>query len=180
MFDRCLKFVLQYEGGFSDDPKDPGNWTGGHPGKGILKGTKYGIAANTFPNLDIRNLTIQQAGDIYKRRYWTPNGCDDLPPALALVVFDSAVNSGSGRAQEWLKRSGGDVSAFVGLRLEFLTGLDIWPEYSRGWSRRLAALLQEAGKMEAEDRPVELYDPATNKRVGSGTLIGGRKVYVKK
>ena len=44
-FDKAFDWVMKWEGIFSDDPNDPGNWTGGQPGKGILKGTKFGISA---------------------------------------------------------------------------------------------------------------------------------------
>jgi lysozyme family protein len=57
----CLPYIFAGEGGYTKNAKDPGNWTGGKVGKGILKGTKYGIAAASFPNLDIANLTKEQA-----------------------------------------------------------------------------------------------------------------------
>ena len=46
-FDEVFARLIGHEGGYSADPKDPGNWTGGRPGVGKLLGTKYGIAANT-------------------------------------------------------------------------------------------------------------------------------------
>lgn len=99
------------EGGgkLSLDPEDPGNWTGGSKGAGILKGTKYGVAAADFPDLDIPNLTYDQAGDIAYNRYWVPAGCDSLPPSLALCVFDFAYNSGVHESVKVLQRTIGAV-----------------------------------------------------------------------
>jgi hypothetical protein len=47
--------------GFSSERRDQGNWKSGVVGKGLLKGIKFGIVANTDPSLDIKNLTIEQA-----------------------------------------------------------------------------------------------------------------------
>lgn len=64
--------IAQHEGGFQRNPKDSGNWTGGDVGVGELKGTKYGISAAIFPQLDIFNLTLEQAETIYEKEYWNP------------------------------------------------------------------------------------------------------------
>ena len=66
-FDNAFDRVIGHEGGFTDDPLYRGNWTSGVCGVGECKGTKYGLAAMTYPILDIRNLTLNQAKDIYKR-----------------------------------------------------------------------------------------------------------------
>ena len=60
MFDK----LIGAEGGFQNDPKDRGNWTSGIIGKGECKGTKYGVSAMAYPDLDIENLTIEQAKKI--------------------------------------------------------------------------------------------------------------------
>lgn len=75
----CLAFVLQAEGGYSDDPADPGNWVSGTVGDGALRGTKCGISAAAYPKLDIRNLTQQQIEDIYRQDYFLPVHGNDLP-----------------------------------------------------------------------------------------------------
>jgi lysozyme family protein len=63
-------------------------------GKGQCKGTKYGISAMTYPDLDIRNLTLDQAKAIYKRDWWDRINADDLHPAIVFQVWDFAVNAG--------------------------------------------------------------------------------------
>ncbi len=80
-FMAVMALVLQHEGGFSADRRDPGNWTGGKVDKGTLKGTKFGIAANSFPTLDIANLTKAQAVDIYRRKYAAPIRSTPCPTA---------------------------------------------------------------------------------------------------
>lgn len=95
----AIKKVLEHEGGFGADPRDPGNWTGGKEGSGELKGTKYGISAARYPNLDIMNLNNLQAEVLYRMDYWDACKCNELPPALAVMVFDAAVQHGAGTAE---------------------------------------------------------------------------------
>lgn len=89
-----LHFTLPQEGGYTDDPHDPGNWTGGHVNVGELKGTNFGISAAAYPHLDIKNLTQESAARIYKADYWGPCNGDDLPAGTDLLTFDFSVNAG--------------------------------------------------------------------------------------
>ncbi len=161
-FAACFAFTLGAEGGYSDNPGDPGNWTGGSVGNGELRGTKYGISAAAYPSLDIANLTEAQAEDIYRRDYWAALHGDELPLPVALVAFDAAVNAGPRRAVAWLQQACGQAAdgklapaTFNALtqgdpaaiarealvrRLEFSTHLATWPSFGLGWSRRIIAL----------------------------------------
>ncbi|RSB65937.1 hypothetical protein EFD55_25860 [Rhizobium pisi] len=156
----CLPITLAYEGGFTSDRRDPGNWTGGAVGKGRLKGTKYGIAAASYPNLDIARLTIAEVTPIYERNYWRPLGAEALPSGLDLVTFDFGVNSGTVRAAKALqavvgatidgvigsdtlkKAAASDVKQAIqslcARRLGFLQGLKTWATFRGGWSKRVA------------------------------------------
>ncbi len=97
--------ILPHEGGYTANKVDPGNWTGGKVGKGILKGTKYGIAANTFPNLDIKNITVQQAEAIYRKQYWDAYHLGELKSQMiADELCDEIVNGGPGLAQGLLAK----------------------------------------------------------------------------
>jgi len=107
-FIRALKKVLDAEGVYSKDPNDPGNWTEGKVGKGILKGTKFGISAASYPNLDIINLTIEQAENIYRRDFWDRLNLSNIAiiqsPLVADMLFNVAVNCGTGNAGKFLQR----------------------------------------------------------------------------
>lgn len=152
--------LLGNEGDFDDDRRDRGNWTGGRVGVGELKGTKYGVSAASFPDLDIKALTLDQARAIYRRRYWEPAGCDHVPAALRFPLFDFAVNSGPSRAARLLQRSVGAeedgsigpktlmsihnmpidriLRVFDAHRLLLLAEDPAWPTFGRGWCRRVA------------------------------------------
>lgn len=81
-FDRCFQIVVGHEGGYVNNPSDPGGET------------KFGICKRDYPHLDIKALTIDQAQAIYLANYWQPIKGDSLPWPLCLYVFDCAVNQG--------------------------------------------------------------------------------------
>jgi lysozyme family protein len=99
-FTTWCNFLAPTEGGLSMAPYDPGNWTGGKVGVGILKGTKFGIAASSHPGLDIANLTIEEANALRKNEYWDKVSGDNLPAAFAFLVADAAYGSGPNTAAE--------------------------------------------------------------------------------
>lgn len=166
IFEQAFGVIVGNEGGYSADPADPGNWTGGRVGVGVCKGTRYGISASAFPTLHIADLTLEQARAIYQTRYWAPVCADALPPGLALLVFDSAVNNGVGRAARLLQASVGAVqdgligpvtlgavraavagegleavcAEFQARRLQFMVALPGWRSFGLGWARRLCRL----------------------------------------
>jgi len=89
------------EGGFQNDPGDSGNYAGGK-----LVGTKYGIAAASYPHEDIPNLTLERAGQIYQRDFWGASRCDEWPNQIvANLYFDFAVNMGQGTAARIIQRA---------------------------------------------------------------------------
>lgn len=109
-FERAFELVVGIEAGFSNDTNDPGNWTGGQVGVGELKGTKYGISAGAYPNVDIANLTLDGAKALYASDYWKACACDQMSWPLCLFVFDMSVNQGQPTARVMLQRTLG-VSA---------------------------------------------------------------------
>jgi lysozyme family protein len=147
--------IKRVEGGFQDDPRDPGNWTGGQVGAGQLVGTKYGISAAANPDLDIPNLTWEEAEDIYFLRYWIPSRAQvawtEGQRALALVTMDGALHSGVSRGRAWIEKADGSYPRAVALRLDYLTRLEIWTSYHRGWTRRIADLLTTAASLDSTD-----------------------------
>jgi lysozyme family protein len=77
------------DGGYVNDPNDPGGET------------KYGIAKRYNPDLDIKNLTVQQAMDVYYKRYWKPLQLDAIASGrISAEIFDTAVNGGVGTAAQ--------------------------------------------------------------------------------
>ncbi|GAN83855.1 hypothetical protein NO263_03840 [Gluconacetobacter entanii] len=101
-FDFCADFTLNEEGGYQKNPADPGNWTGGAIGQGILIGTNMGISApclrgwlNRVPTeADMRGLTESMFSQIYADLFWTPCGGAELPSGINLMVVDEAFNAG--------------------------------------------------------------------------------------
>ena len=168
LFEQAFKVLIGEEGGLSLDRADPGNWTRGACGKGVCRGTKFGIAASSHPDLDIAALTLVEAQAIYQVSYWTPVRADELPPPLALLVFDAAVNCGVDRSVRWLQlaagvRADGDFGSitlaaihnapgdgsalcaeFQAQRLAWMTMLPTWRSFDLGWSRRLCMLPYQA------------------------------------
>lgn len=108
VFAATFAFTLQHEGKSSLDQDDPGNWTGGMVGVGVLKGTKYGISAKAYPYLDIQSLTLADVKEIHYRDYWMPSGAwrfADHAPDLAARLYDLAVNCGVSGASTMLQRA---------------------------------------------------------------------------
>lgn len=147
-FDAAFDRVLGHEGGYVNDPNDPGGET------------KWGISKRAYQHLNIASLTRDDARAIYRRDFWQPLERAGVPPALLFQVFDFAVHSGSGTAIRALQRAldvapdghFGPVSSaaaaradaleasvlLLAERLEFLTRLTNWPHHGRGWARRIA------------------------------------------
>lgn len=159
IWNKAFEMVIGNEGGYTNTSADRGNWTSGKIGIGELKGTKYGISAMCYPHLDIANLTLEQARDIYHKDYWCRYKCDCLPDAVGLVLFDSVVNSNAKRMIKFLQECLG-VSAdgimgnqtigacnripqkqiinnFLDKRLNYLMSLKDWKYFGKGWSNRI-------------------------------------------
>lgn len=103
-FKKAFELTVGHEGGYGNDKRDRGNWTTGVIGEGELKGTKYGVSAMSYPDLDIENLTLEQAEKIYTRDYWDKLSANQLPDGVDVFLFDYAVNSGVARSAISLQR----------------------------------------------------------------------------
>lgn len=104
-FDDAFAALINIEQGFTGNPTDPGNWTGGRVGVGACRGTKYGISAGAYPDIDIKNLTLAQAKALAKRDYWDKYQCDQFDPRIGFQVFDAAYNGG--HPALWLQEATG-------------------------------------------------------------------------
>ncbi len=181
-FDRMFDIVVGHEGDFTANPADPGNWTGGTIGAGICRGTRFGISAAAYPDLDIANLSLDAAKALYQRDYWERIAGDRLPSAVALLVFDAAINNGTGRAVRWLQQvaqvrqdgvigeqtlsaidraaAGPDGVAdlcveYLAQRLMFMSSLATWKTFGIGWARRLCRLPYEAANAGYLDQSIQ-------------------------
>ena len=137
-FQQADVIVAGTEAGYVNDPSDPGGET------------KYGISKRAHPNVDIANLTIEAAREIRKTEYWDAIGCDSLPVSFALMVYDSAINNGVGRAKQFLalarKKPEGAAQEieFDAQRFYFMGKISTWTRFGLGWSRRICSLPYQA------------------------------------
>ena len=92
-FNEIIEKILEHEGGYVNDPLDAGGET------------NFGIAKRFYPNVDIKNLTKEQAKTIYHQDYWRPAKCDEVPSHLRYIYFDMCVNFGRNGAVKVLQRA---------------------------------------------------------------------------
>ncbi len=145
-FEEAFVIVVGLEGGYVNDPDDPGGET------------KYGISKRAYPNVDIKSLTKQQAMRLYEKDYWLAAHCDKMDDAIALFVFDSAVNQGVRVAIKLLQRAlrlnddgiwgpktaaasnrvtKEQVALFLAERALYYADTKNFSKYGRGWFKRL-------------------------------------------
>ena len=103
-FKDIIEVVLEHEGGYVNDPKDPGGET------------NFGIAKRSHPDVDIANLTKEGAKEIYKEHYWVKNKVESLSEELRHIYFDMCVNQGRSRAVKILQRAANGKGA--GLKVD--------------------------------------------------------------
>ena len=157
-FDECLKMLLHHEGGYVNHPKDPG----GETNLGVTKRVyeKWGGTK------DMKDLTVEDVAPIYKKNYWNRCKCDDLESGVDWVVFDWAVNSGTGRAAKAIQKICGAsqdgaigpktlaliktqdteyvIEEFGKIRQNFYESLKTFDTFGKGWTRRNKEELNEA------------------------------------
>ena len=155
-FNAAFTALIGNEGGYSNNPADPGGET--------MWGITARVARAWGYMGPMKDLPLDTAKRIAKDSYWTPVHADELPDVVRFDVFDTAYNSGVHEAivllqramglaadgffgpattaamqswnPEWLRR------AFNAARLDFMTALDAWPTFGKGWVRRVAANLR--------------------------------------
>lgn len=134
---QAISQVLKDEGGYTNDPKDPGgptNW-----GITIHDAQTYWKADATAE--DVKSMPLSVAEDIYSRHYATAIGYDSLPAGVDYCVFDYAVNSGVARALMVYNRFKTQdpitaINSIYNERLKFLQRLRTWPVFGKGWTSR--------------------------------------------
>lgn len=151
-FDDIFDRLIGHEGGYVNDPNDPGGET------------NWGISKRSYPNVDIKNLTRDQAKEIYRRDFWDRIDGEGLQDGVAFQVLDFAVNSGIETAIRALQRAVGtaddghwgpaskaaaakmseadQIMRLNAERLDFMTRLSNWKFHGAGWARRIAGNLR--------------------------------------
>lgn len=193
-YPQAIAFVLKQEGGYTNDPRDPGgptNW-----GITIFDARKHWKADATAA--DVKAMPLQAAKDIYQSKYWNAVCGPLLPAGLDLCTFDSGVNSGVGRSNIWLGRAIGSpakdyptlakqapsvdqpkaIDRYCDVRLSFLHSLRTWDHFGKGWGSRVAQLrakahvlwLQASGKTPSEVKAVIVTKTAEAKKKQSTDL----------
>ena len=145
-FCRCIPVLLEIEGMYVNDPRDPGGET------------NWGISKRSYPHLDIKSLTAQEAAQIYYNDFWTKALCSQMNLPLAGYVFIDAVNMGVVTAIKLLQQTlGVSVDGVMGpqtvqaanmfpasshykylqVLLNHYRTLQGWATYGHGWENRL-------------------------------------------
>lgn len=161
-FAEALKAVLKHEGGYVNNPSDPGGMTN----LGCTKRVWEEHCGYEVTETIMRKLTPADVAPLYKTKYWDKIRGDDLPSGIDYIVFDAAINSGPGRAAKWLQQAvnvkddgaigPGTLKAVQALstidliksyqakRLAFMQALSTWPTFGKGWQRRVDEVTSSA------------------------------------
>jgi len=161
----CFVLILQNEGGYVDNPRDPGGATN----LGCTKAVWEQYVGHAVTKDDIAALTPEDVEPLYRARYWDAISGDDLPVGVDYAVFDFAVNSGPSRAAKALQAVLGVnadgkigastlgaleaanprdvVTSVCEARLAFLQSLATYDTFGRGWSKRVSEVETAAFNM---------------------------------
>ena len=173
IFEAIQLMIDKWEGGYVDNPADPGGATN----MGITRATLAQWRGTTVTKDDVKNLTRAEQRQIMKANYYNVISGDDLPPGAAAVTYNAAILHGTTRAAKFLqtviartqptikvdgaigpltvgaaKLVNGTtlVKDFIALELAFLQGLAHWPTFGKGWTNRLNDILAFAIRLEAD------------------------------
>lgn len=153
-FNQCLAVVLAEEGGYSNDPADPG----GPTNFGITLTDLREWRGKDVTAEDVKNMTRSEAQEIYRSKYWNPMQCAELPNGIDLEVFDFGVNAGVRTSIRTLQSVIGVavdgsigpitlsaakaadprmvIQNFSTRRLDYYRALAEWPRFGAGWTNR--------------------------------------------
>lgn len=140
-FEKALKFVLKWEGGYVNNPNDKGGATN----KGITQNTyNTWLHSKGQNNKDVRHITDSEVKEIYYTNYWLKAGCNKMTPKFAILAFDTAVNMGVSRVSEFLKAANyTDTNKFIFARIRKYLEFSKYGNqkiFLQGWLNRLMDL----------------------------------------
>jgi len=164
-FKECLDLVLKSEGGFVNNPADPGGMTN----LGVTKRVWQEYTGHEADEKEMRSLTPEKVAPLYEQKYWRPCYGEVLPRGLDFVVFSFGVNAGPGRSVKLLQQSVGClpdgiigprtrelisssntatlIAKFSEARREYYRALKTFPVFGKGWLARTDKEEQEALNM---------------------------------
>lgn len=164
-FEQCLALVLKHEGGYVNNPRDPG----GRTNLGVTQKVWEEWVGHPVDEAAMKALGPQDVAPLYKKNYWDKIKGDQLPAGVDYACFDLAVNSGVGRAAKILQKAVGvNPDGAIGpatmdavassdarnlateicdLRLAFLQSLPTFDTFGKGWTRRVQEVEKTAFDM---------------------------------
>lgn len=141
-YQQAIAFVFKYEGGYVNNPQDPG----GPTNRGITLATAKAFWKKDATIDDIKNMPKAVAEDIYKKQYANKINFDNLPNGIDLCALDASIMSGPSRANKWLLQAN-TIEEYQALRLNFYKSLKIYTTFGKGWTNRVNACSLLANSM---------------------------------
>jgi lysozyme family protein len=174
-FDQCMNYLFSVEGGYVDNPRDPGGATN----MGITQATLTVWRHASVSTADVQNLTQDEATAIYHANYWNVLRCGSLPSGIDLMVFDAGVNCGNSHSARTLQTIVGcDADGVIGpatlqavinavgassalsiitqfskAQSDYYHSLATFDTFGAGWLARVAATLKVAQRLAAPSQP---------------------------
>ena len=164
-FKQALEYLVKSEGGYVDNPKDPG----GRTNLGVTQKVWESWVGRESNEKEMRSLTKANVEPLYKRKYWDACKCDSLPSGIDYLVFDASVLSGVGFSTKTLQSCVGVsvdgqignqtieaikkiapsdlIERFSEAKINFYKSLVTFPTFGKGWLNRVEEVKTTALKM---------------------------------
>lgn len=184
----CFNETASFEGGYANDPHDPGGATMA----GVTQATYAAwLTKHGRPDAPVKGISLTDRQGLYRELFWNAVRADELYDGLDLVMTDTAWGSGPAKAikllQGVLDFTGDAVDGKFGpktmaalqgvhvdlrpsvidtlcqARMEFFQGLSDWKYFGKGWTTRLNGIRVMAGRMYAASltTPTRVNQPPT-------------------
>lgn len=161
-FEQCMEWLLEHEGGYVDDARDPGGATN----LGVTIRTWERYVGRAVDKKEIKGLTRDDVYDLYRYMYWNAMHGDNLPSGVDWAVFDWGVNAGPATAAKALQRAVGAtadgvigpktlaqtfdyepekiIDSLYDQRQNFYENLNTFSTFGKGWTKRNKMTRQQA------------------------------------
>jgi peptidoglycan hydrolase-like protein with peptidoglycan-binding domain len=154
-FDRVMEYVFQDEGGWTQNPDEPG----GASNMGVSRESYSHYKGRNVSIDELKQITKAEAKQFYYDQYWKKIGADKLNTGLGYAAFDFGVNSGTSLVDQigvddYLSKAirEGDsaqeeIEILLDDRLKYMQRSPKWPKYKSGWSARVSRVRTRAMSM---------------------------------